>query len=225
MGELTKDTPKPMIEVAGKPVLEHIIRRMIAAGVSDFVFVTKYLAEKIEAHFGDGSRLGVRISYAEQTGSYGTGAALLSAKGLAGDAPLMMTFADVITSTQTYAQAIEVYADRRGAGVITLNWVDDPCTGAAVVVDDAEMIERVVEKPAKGARLSNWNSAGIFIFDPIIFDYLENLSPSWRGEYELADALNAMIGDGMALYPSYLEGDWLDVGSVEALAVAEKMLG
>src|SRR5512146_346578 len=106
MGELTRNVPKPMIQVAGKPVLEHIMLRMMAAGIDDFVLVTKHLAEKIEGHFGDGSRLGVRISYAEQIDKYGTGAGLLSARALAGDAPLMMTFADVIVSTQTYSQAM-----------------------------------------------------------------------------------------------------------------------
>lgn len=225
MGALTEDTPKAMIRVAGKPVLEHIIRRMVAAGVSDFVLVTRHLAEQIEAYFGNGSLLGARIGYVEQTEGYGTGAALLSAKALADDQPLMLTFADVIVSTQTYASVIDAFSDTCGAGIAALNWVDDPCSGAAVVVDEAGRIERIVEKPPKGGCVSNWNSAGVFVFDPLIFGYLEALSPSWRGEYELADALNAMIADGLAVYPSYLKGDWLDVGTVEALAVAEKMLG
>ncbi len=224
MGDLTRDTPKPMISVAGKPVLEHVMTRMIAAGVSEFVLVTKYLADRIEGYFGDGERFGVSIRYVEQIDKYGTGAALLSAEGLAGDAPFLVTFADVVTSTQTYARAIDLYADLRGAGVVTLNWVDDPYKGAAVVVNDDETIERVVEKPAKGSRLSNWNSAGIFVFDPVIFEHLRKLSPSWRGEHELADAINAMITDGMIFYPSYLEGDWLDVGSAEALKTAQRML-
>lgn len=225
MGDLTKEVPKAMIQVAGKPVLEHIVRRMVAAGISDFVFVTKHLAGVIESYFGDGSQFGARIEYVEQTKGYGTGAALLAAKGVASDAPLMMTFADVITSTQTYTRALGLYMDLRGAGVMTLNWVDDPCTGAAVVVDDLETIEKVVEKPAVGARVSNWNASGIYVFDPVVFGYLEGLSPSWRGEYELADALNAMIGDGMLIHPSYLEGDWLDVGTLQALKLAERMLG
>lgn len=224
MGSLTEDTPKAMIQVAGKPVLEHIMKRMMVAGVSDFVLVTKYLAERIEAYFGDGSQLGARIDYVEQVEGYGTGAALLSAKALADNGPLMITFADVIVSTDTYAKGIELFNETRGAGVVTLNWVDDPCSGAAVVVDDAGRIERIVEKPPKGGCVSNWNSAGVFVFDPLVFGYLEGLSPSWRGEYELADALNAMVGDGLAVYPSYVKGDWLDVGTVEALAVAEKML-
>ena len=83
MGALTKDTPKPMIIVNGKPTVEHVIRRMIAGGVTDFVLVTKYLAERIMDYFGDGSALGTRIEYVEQIDKYGTGAALLSAKELA----------------------------------------------------------------------------------------------------------------------------------------------
>jgi len=224
MGALTKDTPKPMILVNGKPTVEHVIRRMIAGGVTDFVLVTKYLAERIMDYFGDGSALGTRIEYVEQIDKYGTGAALLSAKELARGEPVMMTFADVIVSTRTYAQAIRIFHEKGGAGVITLNWVEDPCTGAAVIVDGEGRITKVIEKPPKGQAPSNWNSAGIFAFDSLVFDYLERLAPSPRGEYELPDAMNSMIADGLALYPSYLEGDWLDVGTVEAIAVAEKML-
>lgn len=224
MGALTQHTPKPMIHVNGKPVLEHTIRRMMAAGVTDFVLVTKYLAEQIEDYFGDGREFGTRIEYVEQSDKYGTGAALESARDLARGEPVMMTFADVITSVRTYKQAIDIFAEKGGAGVITLNWVEDPCTGGAVIVDAGGRITEVIEKPPKGQIPSNWNSAGIFVFDYVVFDYLGRLSPSARGEYELPDAMNAMLNDGLALYPSYLEGDWLDVGTVEALAVAEKML-
>lgn len=224
MGALTKDTPKPMILVNGKPVVEHVIRRMIAGGVTDFVLVTKYLAERIMDYFGDGSALGARIEYVEQISNYGTGAALLSARDLARGEPVMMTYADILTSTRTYANAIRIFREKGGKGVVTLNWVEDPCTGAAVIVDGEGRVSAIIEKPPKGESPSNWNSAGIFAFDPLVFDYLERLAPSPRGEYELPDAINSMIADGLALYPSYLEGDWLDVGTVEAIGVAEKML-
>ena len=224
MGALTKDTPKPMLLVNGKPVVEHIMRRMMAGGVTDFVLVTKYLAERIVDYFGDGSALGTRIEYVEQISNYGTGAALLSAKELSRGEPVMMTYADILTSTRTYANAIRVFREKGGNGVITLNWVADPCHGGAVIVGDDGRVMAVIEKPPEGQVPSNWNSAGIFAFDSLIFDYLERLAPSPRGEYELPDAMNSMIADGLALYPSYLEGDWLDVGTVEAIGVAEKML-
>lgn len=225
MGELTRHLPKPMISVLGRPVLEHVLRRMVAAGLTDFILVVKHLAHAIKDYFGDGSRLGASISYVDQMDRYGTGAAYLSARALVGDNPSMLTFADVITSTATYSEAIRVFAESDGAGVVTVNRVDDPHTGAAVVIGNDGRIERVIEKPPKGKSPSNWNSSGIFIFAPVVFDYLEKLTPSWRNEYELADAQNLMIADGLAFYPSYLlEGDWLDVGSPAAVAVAEKLL-
>lgn len=224
MGALTKSVPKPMIPVNGKPVVEHIIRRMIAGGVTDFVLVTKYLAEQVVDYFGDGSRFGARIEYVDQIDKYGTGAAFLSARDLSHGEPVMMTYADVLTSTRTYAEAIRIFREKGGEGVITLNWVDDPCAGGAVIVGGDGRVTEVIEKPPKGEVPSNWNSAGILVFGPVVFEYLERLTPSARGEYELPDAVNAMIGDGLSIYPSYLEGDWMDVGTVEAIAVAEKML-
>ena len=136
----------------------------------------------------------------------------------------MMTYADVLTTTRVYAQAIRVFGETGGEGVITLNWVDDPCTGGAVIVDEDGRVTRVIEKPPKGQIPSHWNSAGILVFKPVVFDYLARLEPSARGEYELPDAVNAMLADGLSVYPSYLEGDWMDVGTVEAIAVAEAML-
>ena len=224
MGTLTQDIPKPMIPVAGKPVVEHIMRRIAEAGVDEFVLVVGYLSEKIKSYFGDGSGFDFRVSYSEQWEGYGTGAALMAARELAADGPVLMTFADVITSVRTYKDALSTYSKRRGAGVVTLNWVEDPYTGAAVLIDEDQRICKIIEKPPKGEVPSRWNSAGIFVFEPVIFEYLERLTPSWRGEYELADVLNYMIGDRLPIYPSYLEGEWMDVGSVEAITAAEKLL-
>ena len=224
MGELTKNTPKPMIPISGKPLVEHVIRRMMAAGVTDFVLVTKYLAEKVMDYFGDGSKFGTRIEYVDQIDKYGTGAAFLSAKELSRDEPVMMTYADVLTTTKTYAQAIRLFEETGGDGIITLNWVDDPCAGGAVLVGPDGKVAKIIEKPPKGEVPSNWNSAGILMFGPVVFDYLARLQPSPRGEYELPDAVNAMVTDGLAVYPSYLEGDWMDVGNPAAIPVAEEML-
>lgn len=224
MGPLTHDIPKPMIPVAGKPVVEHIMRGLILAGVSEFILVTRYLAEKIEENFGDGQSLGARIDYLKQTDKYGTGAALLTAKDLAQGGPVLMTYGDIITSPRNYSGAIEVFTGGNCQGVMTLNWMEDPWAGGAVHVDERERITAVVEKPPKGQVTSHWNSAGIFVFEPIIFDYLERLTPSPRGEYELPDALNAMIADGLTLRPYYLQGPWRDVGTIEDIAAAEEIL-
>ncbi len=224
LGELTRTTPKPMIRIAGIPAVEHAMRAIRAAGIVDFVLVTKHLAEQIEGYFGDGSRLGMRVRYVAQGDRYGTGAALLCARDLAQDTPVMMTFADVLMSPCNYRGALEVYRDLRGAGVITLNSVPDPCAGADVQLDEEGKVARIVEKPPPGSAPFYDNSSGLFVLDPIVFSYLERLTPSNRGEYELPDAINSMVEDGLAVYPYHLEGFWRDIGTVEDIAAAEAAL-
>lgn len=225
MGALTKDMPKPLIPVAGKPVLEHIVTRLSNAGVKEFVFITRYLAEKIRDYFGDGSKFGIKVDYVLQSDKYGTGAALYEAKDLVGkDEPVMMTYGDIITPACNYSGAISVFGSKTCEAVMTLNYVEDPWRGGAVYIGEDGKVNKIVEKPPKGEVSSHWNSAGIFVFQPAIFKYLERLQPSPRGEYELPDAINAMITDGLPVYPYYLEGAWRDVGTVEDIAIAEEIL-
>lgn len=224
LGELTKNTPKPMIEVAGKPVVEHVIRRIQRTGIEDFVLVTKYLSHVVRDYFGDGSRFGIHVDYVEQGDKYGTGAAFACARELADDKPSYMTFADVVMSACNYEGVYHQYLDRRGGGVITVNEVPDPCRGADVQITPDGIVDKIVEKPAPGTSLTYLNSSGLFIFDPIIFDYLDKLELSPRGEYEMPDAMNAMAADGIMIYPYYLQGFWKDVGTVEDLKIANELI-
>lgn len=225
LGDLTRDIPKPMIRVAGKPVVEHIIGFIKNAGINEFVLVTRYLSEKIEEYFGDGSRFGVNIRYIRQPdGKYGTGAALLAAKDLVQSEPLMMTYGDIIMSCTNYSGILDVYAKHNGTGAITVNWVGDPCTGADVKLDDDGKVIEIIEKPAPGTASRYLNSSGLFIYQPIIFDYLEKLAPSARGEYELSDAMSNMAEDGLAIYSYHLQNAWRDVGRPEDIPAAEEIL-
>jgi len=233
LGELTKTIPKPMIPINGKPVIEYVICGIQRAGIDEFVLVTKHLSEKIEDYFGDGSRFGIHIQYVRQGEKYGTGAALESARELVSDEPIMMTFADVIMSGVNYRGAKDAFlsavraaegSDERIGAVITLNEVPDPCTGADVKVDKRGRVKQIVEKPPPGTSPTYMNSSGLFVFDPIVFRYLERLEPSHRGEYELPDAMNRMIEDGFLIYPYYLQGFWKDVGRVEDIAAAAELL-
>jgi len=247
LGELTRTTPKPMIRIAGIPAVEHVMRGIQAAGIDDFILVTKHLAEQIEDYFGDGSQFGMRVQYVTQGDRYGTGAALLCARHLAQDAPVMMTFADVLMSACNYKGALDVFRGKwkvesgkskaasgsglsalrsplSASGVITLNTVPDPCTGADVQLDEEGRVARIVEKPPPGSAPFYDNSSGLFVFDPIVFDYLERLTPSNRGEYEIPDAINNMVEDGLAVYPYHLRGFWRDIGTIEDIAAAEAAL-
>ncbi len=95
LGELTRDIPKPMIDVGGRPYLERVLQAFADCGLREFVLLTGYKHEVIEQHFGDGSRFGFKIRYSRETEPLGTGGALREARALLGER-FILTFGDVL---------------------------------------------------------------------------------------------------------------------------------
>lgn len=95
LGTLTRDLPKPMIDIGGRPYLERVIGSFAERGLRELVLLTGYRADVIEEHFGDGAKFGVRIAYSRETEPLGTGGALREARELLGDR-FMLTFGDVL---------------------------------------------------------------------------------------------------------------------------------
>lgn len=224
MKGLTADVPKPMLPVAGRPLVEHIVLALKAAGIARFVLIVGYLAERIESHFGDGSRLGVEIRYRRQPVRDGTARALLLGRDAVGPGPFLLGWGDILTRRSNYSGLVGAFTSSDAAGVLSVNWVDDPYRGAAVYVDDAQRIERIVEKPPRGTATTHWNNAGIAVFQPLVFDYAASVRPSPRGEYEIPDAIAAMIADGLRVDAFPLAEPWLDVGTPEDLERAQRLL-
>lgn len=223
LGDLTKDTPKPMILVAGKPVLEHKIDALISIGIKEYVLVTRYLPERIMDYFKDGSHLGINIQYAPQGEKYGTGAAMMEAYPFIGDHEVMMTFGDIVCPAKNYKNALDTYNQTNADALVGLNWVAEPWKGSSILVDESGRLTKVIEKPKKEEVISHWNSAGIFVFKPLVFDYLKRLKPSARGEYEITDTLNDLINDKYKVQGYFLEGAWNDIGTLEDLKRTEEM--
>jgi NDP-sugar pyrophosphorylase family protein len=95
LGNLTRDVPKPMIAIAGRPYLERVIDSFARCGLRDIVLLTGYRADAVETHFGDGAAFGVRISYSRETEPLGTGGAIREARALLGH-HFVMTYGDVL---------------------------------------------------------------------------------------------------------------------------------
>jgi D-glycero-D-manno-heptose 1,7-bisphosphate phosphatase len=95
LGELTRDLPKPMIPIGGRPYLERVLESFAERGLRDFTLLTGFRHDVIESHFGDGSRFGMRIRYSRETEPLGTGGALRDARGLFGER-FILTFGDVL---------------------------------------------------------------------------------------------------------------------------------
>jgi UDP-N-acetylglucosamine diphosphorylase / glucose-1-phosphate thymidylyltransferase / UDP-N-acetylgalactosamine diphosphorylase / glucosamine-1-phosphate N-acetyltransferase / galactosamine-1-phosphate N-acetyltransferase len=224
MKGLTEDLPKTMLAIAGRPLLEHILLTLRNAGIERFVVVTGYHAERIENHFGDGARLGVELVYRRQEVQDGTARALLLGRDSIADRPFLLAWGDILAEPGNYPALLATFRERQPDGLLGVNWVEDPCRGAAVYVDADNRIERILEKPPPGTAQTHWNNAGIAVFRPAVFDYAAAVKPSPRGEYEIPDAISAMLGAGLAVYAFPLQGFWSDVGTPEDLQRAEELL-
>jgi dTDP-glucose pyrophosphorylase len=216
MGTLTEQLPKPMLRLAGKPMIEHILDRLSGAGISEALIVTGYRAEMIEQHLG---AYPMKLTFERQQTINGTATAALLARDFAGVDPFLLTFGDIICESSDY-RGISALA---GTAVLGVKQVDDPYQGAAVYEENG-VVTRIVEKPLKGSSTTHWNSAGLYTFRPVIFEHLAKLEPSPRGEYELADAITSLIASGETVLLYSIKGEWRDVGRPEDLRAAEQLL-
>lgn len=214
---LTADTPKPLLPIHGTPLLEYLLRGLRWSGIKDVVIVVRYLGEKIIEKYGDGSRLDMRIEYAWQEGPDGTGSAALSAEKYAGVEPFMLLWGDVLMSPENYRRIQGLYTVHPCALLSALNWLDDPSTGASVMVDGERLIS-IEEKPAPGTARSNWNQAGLFICTQAMLTTLHECGLSPRGEIEFTSGVQNLLDGGQDVRWMPLEGFWSDVGTPELLA-------
>ncbi|GAB4325756.1 MAG: hypothetical protein Kow0059_21890 [Candidatus Sumerlaeia bacterium] len=223
MRPLTNSTPKPLLPLGGAPMIDWIVEGLRCAGVNDIVVVTGYLGDQIERHFREQPPAGVSVRCVDQGNPDGTGRALdICAPWIAGR-PFFMTFGDIIVPHDSYERLRQLYQSQRADVLLAVNRVDDPCAGAAVYMesepreDAAVSVRAIIEKPPAGSSRTNWNNAGIFILPPEIFRFTRTLRPSRRGEFELTDALAAMIAAGYDVRAWPIQGFWSDVGNPAAL--------
>lgn len=216
---LTADTPKPLLQVHGVPIIEYLLRGLRASGVTDIIIVVRYLGEKIKEHYGDGNSLGLHITYVDQSEVMGTGAALLSVEDVVGDEPFMLLWGDILMDPGEYRRIREWFEERPCDLWSTLNWMADPSSGASVVAEDGHIVS-ITEKPAPGSAPSNWNQAGLFVVTRAMFAAMRACPLSERGEIEFTAGVQRLLDEGKEVRCMFLprDGFWSDVGTPEVLA-------
>lgn len=222
MGEATAEAPKPMLMVQGRPMLEHVLENLAGAGVERFLLVVGYRREVIEAYF---RKWRLPVEFAVQKAPDGTGSAARLAREFTADEPFLLTFGDILCGADAYRRCMGVMREHPAtAAVMGVRWVDDPWRGAAVYEEQGRIL-RVIEKPPPGSSTTHWNSAGLYAFKPVVYDYLERLELSPRGEYELTSALEMMLAGGLELRIAPVEGAWRDVGTPDDLSAVNSTDG
>ena len=216
MRELTNDVPKPMIEVRGKPVLQHIVQGLRDAGVLKFLIIVGYHAEAVRNFFEDGRRHNIAIEYATQAVRDGTGRVVNLARNFTGESPFVLSYGDILISPVNYKRIVDL-PDHMEA-VITVTRAEDVSKGGAVFVNEQMELVDLREKPKPGEPTSPWYNAGLYAFRPSIFEFIEKLKPSPRGEYELTDAIRDLAHSGRKVRAIELTGEWADLRDPEILA-------
>ncbi len=203
-----------MLQVKGKPLLEHILERLASADMKEAFVVVGYRHEMITNYFREWSG---SLEFRIQDPVDGAGSAARLAKDFVGCEPFLLTYGDILCEPAEYVRCGSILDQNAGAAsAVAVKAVDDPWQGAAVYENDGR-IREIIEKPPKGTSTTRWNSAGFYAFRPVVFEYLDRLQPSPRNEYELTSALDMMLEDGLELRISAIEGEWRDVGRPEDL--------
>ena len=221
MRELTAQLPKPMIQVRGKPVLQHIVEGLRDTGVRKFLIIIGYRADVVQNFFGDGSRFRIEIEYVAQVMQDGTGRVVELARDFVRDSPFILAYGDILVEPANYKRIVDLADDIEA--VISVTRGEDVSKGGAVFVNEQMELVDLREKPKAGEPSSPWYNAGLYAFRRSIFDFTAKLEPSPRGEYELTDAIRDLaqsgkVRAGRAVKALELTGHWADVRDPEILA-------
>src|SRR6266699_3571439 len=216
MRELTVELPKPMIEVRGKPVLQHIVEGLRDAGIREFFIIVGYRADAVQNFFGDGSRYKIAIQYATQVVQDGTGRVVGIARNFAENSAFILSYGDILVDPQNYKSIVDLPHDIEA--IVSVTRGEDVSKGGAVFLNEQMELVDLREKPKSGEPTSPWYNAGIYAFRPSIFEFTAKLQPSPRGEYELTDAIRELAQSGKKVQAIELTGEWADVRDPETLA-------
>ena len=208
MRPFTYELPKPMILVKGRPILEYIIEQLRDHGIREIVILTGPLSNKIIEHFRDGSQFGVSITYIDEEKPAGTGGSLKKGEKIFKE-PFLLLYGDVLADINLH-DFIEFHQSSHNIASVALSTAVDT-SGYGLVKMRGSRIVDFIEKPNKMDKLSGLVSAGIYVFEPSIFEHLSGQSKNFSLEKEVFPQL-IKIGK-IGGYP--FEGQWFDVSTPE----------
>ena len=207
---LTFRTPKPMLPVAGIPFTEHQIAKARAAGISEIVLATSYMAEIFEPHFGDGERFGIKISYAVEKSALGTGGAIANAAQLlSGEGPIVIFNGDVLSSHDLGAQ-MDLHQSGDGDATLHLTSVTDARAFGVVEIEGSRILSFNEKMENPPTQIIN---AGCYIFNRSVVDSI----PTDRAVSVERETFPALLAANSRIL-GYLDSSyWLDIGTPAAL--------
>jgi mannose-1-phosphate guanylyltransferase/phosphomannomutase len=207
---LTSRAPKPMIPLANRPMMEHIVHLLAAHGFDEVVVTVAFMADAIRNYFGDGSEHGIKITYSNEDSPLGTAGSVGNARAMLDDTFLVIS-GDVLTDINL-TSVVEFHRSRGSAATLALKSVENPLDFGIVITESDGSISRFLEKPTWGEVFSDNINTGIYVLEPEIFDFI----PPGKPVDFSSEVFPALLGAGRTIYGLPVEGYWEDVGTLEA---------
>jgi len=221
---LTHKGTKQLLPIANKPMSQYALEDLKTAGVTEIgIIIGDVYPEKVKEYYGDGSKLGVKISYIYQDQPKGISHAIRLCKDFIGNDKFIVYLGDNVLRKNLIGYTKKFESSNSDA-MILLCEVDEPQRFgiAELDKDNPGKIKKIMEKPKDPP--SNLAVIGIYFLTPKIFDIIDNLKPSWRGELEITDALDMLMNQGNKIGYDTVTGWWKDTGTPEDIIHANKLV-
>jgi mannose-1-phosphate guanylyltransferase len=174
LGDLGAHIPKPMLPLRGRPLLEWTLERLRVCGFSHVVINLHHAPDVIPAHFGDGSGIGLRITYVHEADILGTAGAVRNARRELGDGTFLVLYGDTVLDWDPRPM-VQDHLKHRPLATIAVAEVEDASRLGVVRFGPDGCIEAFIEKPGHRPELGRWVNAGVYALEPTIFDWLPDV--------------------------------------------------
>ncbi len=220
LNPLTEVTNKHLLPVGREPMIWHCVRQLCSAGIKEIMVVTstEHMGDIVNS-LGSGNRFDCEFSYRVQETAGGIADALSLAHRFAKGDKMVVLLGDNAFE-HTIAPHVHAFENQGGGARVFLKKVEDPQRYGVAALDEKHVIE-IEEKPENPK--SNYAVIGCYMYGPEVFDVINSIEPSARGELEITDVNNHYIKKGQLQY-SFVEGRWTDAGTFESLAEANRIL-
>jgi glucose-1-phosphate thymidylyltransferase len=219
---ITHTSAKQLVPVANKPVLFYGLEAIAQAGVTEVGIVVGDTAPAIEAAVGDGSALGLKVTYIRQSAPLGLAHAVLIAREFLGDDDFIMYLGDNFIVGGINGLVDEFVANQPAAQIM-LQQVSDPrAFGVAELDPVTGRVKNLEEKPKQPK--SDLVLVGVYLFTPAIHEAVASLKPSWRGELEITEAIQWLLDNGRTVNSTTITGYWKDTGNVADMLEVNRLV-
>ena len=215
---LTYTGPKQLIPVANKPISQYVLEDIRNTGIKDIaIIIGGVMPEKVKDHYREGAKFGVKITYVKQEKPAGIAHAVGLTEEFIGEDPFVVYLGDNLLKGGILKIA-EEFQQKKPDAMVLLCEVENPQQFGVAEFDSKGKLVKLVEKPKEPP--SKYALTGIYFFSPLIFKMIKRLKPSWRGELEITEALQALLEEGYEVGYRIVEGWWKDTGTIEDILEA-----